>query len=181
MRQILRGTIRKGWWLGQRFKVPVQFGGGRGGRWMGRFWRLGAPGWPWGVGKRGCRSRFRVRHCSGGRALSVSGCACPLHTRSSLSFSLFLFLCSRVSAHKVSSHVKFTTTAYRPCAWNERTFLDVAWRLRSRSCLVRVENYRDSIVEQVRTSTLDDIFSLSLSVADSPCFSDLSRTLPLEE
>lgn len=101
--------------------------------------------------------------------------------KTSLSFSLFLFLCSRVSAHKVSSHVKFTTTAYRPCAWNERTFLDVAWRLRSRSCLVRVENYRDSIVEQVRTSTLDDIFSLSLSVAGSPRFSDLSRTLPLEE
>lgn len=180
MRQILRGTIRKGWWLGQRFKVPVQFGGGRGGRWMGRFWRLGAPGWPWGVGKRGCRSRFR-----GGIArVGVHFRFQAAHARCilvPLSLSLFLFLCSRVSAHKVSSHVKFTTIAYRPCAWNERTFLDVAWRLRSRSCLVRVENYRDSIVEQVRTSTLDDIFSLSLSVAGSPRFSDLSRTLPLEE
>lgn len=26
--------------------------------WMG-VWRLGAPGWPWGARKRGCRSRFR--------------------------------------------------------------------------------------------------------------------------
>lgn len=125
-----------------------------------------------------------------GSGAALLGWACTFSFRLRMPVAYpFLCLSSSFSAvvvvfpHKVSSHVKFTTTDYRvPFLCVERAHVSRCSLAPPFSILSR----QGRKLQRVDRGTSSNqypwrYFSLSHSLSGSPRFSDLSRTLPLKE